>query len=105
MWRIEGGLWGLMKWGFYVEKEVEKQEPIMKDDIHITYYFTVICTIVGTLITLYLLSYKVEKLSIFIVFLSISAGGLPIGIVGAFIDYKISQYKVKYNKTVWCLDV
>ncbi|WP_144513197.1 hypothetical protein [Bacillus sp. FJAT-22090] len=81
------------------KKQIEEKNKIKKE-IHITYYFSVLFTIIGTLAILYLLSHKVEKISLFTVMLSISAGGLPIGFIGALIDYKISEYKVKYNKTV-----
>lgn len=83
-----------------MNEEIVKEDQKIKEEIHITYYFSVLFTVVGTFSILYLLSHKVEKLSLFTVFLSISAGGIPIGVIGAFIDYKISEYKVKYNKIV-----
>lgn len=66
-----------------------------EEDINITYYFTVIFTAIGTFLILYVLSQQVEKLNLFIILLSISGGGLPIGFIGAFIDYKVSRYKLK----------
>lgn len=81
------------------KKKVDKKYKVKKE-VHITYYFSVLFTVIGTLSILYLLSHKVEKLNLFTLILSISAGGIPIGVIGAFIDYKISEYKVKYNKTV-----
>ncbi len=75
------------------ERELNK-----KEDLKITYYFTVLLTIVGTLLTMYFLSYKVEGLNLFVILLSISAGGLPFGIVGAFFDYKMSTLKKKQHK-------
>ncbi|TQR20722.1 hypothetical protein [Psychrobacillus vulpis] len=83
-----------------MNEELIKNDANVKEEMHITYYFTVIFTVIGTLLLLYFLSNKVEKLSLFIIFLSISAGGLPIGVIGAFIDYKISEYKLKLGKTV-----
>ncbi|MER2262690.1 MAG: hypothetical protein ABS934_11825 [Psychrobacillus sp.] len=84
------------------KNQVKKKEYKSRENIHITYYFTTIFLIAGTLLTLYLLTFKVENISIFIIVLSILAGGLPVGFVGAFIDYKMSVSKVKYrpNSTV-----
>ncbi len=65
-----------------------------EEDIHITYYFTVIFMAIGTVLVFYLLYQKMEKLNFFIIFLSTSAGGIPIGFIGAYIDYKVSEYKV-----------
>jgi len=64
-----------------------------EEDIQINYYFTVIFTAIGTVIVFCLLYQKVEKLNLFITLLSTSAGGIPFGFIGAFIDYKISEYK------------
>lgn len=79
------------------DKQVKKKEYKSRGNTHITYYFTTIFLIVGTLLTMYLLTLKVENISIFIIVLSILAGGLPIGFIGAFIDYKMSASKVKYR--------
>ncbi|WP_342600979.1 hypothetical protein MHB48_08180 [Psychrobacillus sp. FSL H8-0483] len=83
-----------------MSNELAKEESKINEEIHITYYFTVIFTIIGTLLILYFLSHKVEKLSLFIIILSLSAGGLPTGIIGAFIDYKVSEYKLKNRKVI-----
>ncbi|SES09360.1 hypothetical protein [Psychrobacillus sp. OK032] len=80
-----------------MSKEMTKKEAKINDEVHITYYFSVLFTILGTLSILVLLHYKVENLGLFTILLSISAGGLPSGVVGAFIDYKISEYKLKSN--------
>ena len=64
-----------------------------EEDIHITYYFTVIFTAIGTVLVFYFLYQIVQKLNLFSILLSISAGGIPIGFIGAFIDYKVSEYK------------
>lgn len=80
-----------------MSKEMTKNETNINDEVHITYYFSVLFTILGTLSILVLLHYKVESVGLFTIFLSISAGGLPSGVVGAFIDYKISEYKLKSN--------
>jgi len=61
----------------------------------ITYYFTCIFVTIGTVLVFYLLLQKTEKLNLFILILSIAGGGLPFGIIGVFIDYKISQFKLK----------
>ena len=67
--------------------------PKEDENIHITYYFTVIFTAIGTVLVFCLLYQKVEKLNLFITLLSITAGGIPFGFFGALIDYKISEYK------------
>ena len=77
--------------------QVKKKESKYRENTQITYYFTTIFLIAGTLLTLYLLTFKVENISIFIIVLSILAGGLPVGFIGAFIDYKLSITKVKYR--------
>ncbi|WP_313890823.1 hypothetical protein [Psychrobacillus sp.] len=77
-----------------------KTEQKTKEEIHITYYFTALFMVIGTLSILYILSFRVEKLNIFTLLLAISAGGLPIGVIGAFIDYKVSEYRIKYDKIV-----
>lgn len=82
-----------------MREEIVKEERQLKDDLHITYYFTAIFTVIGTLLILFLLIHKVEKVNLFIIILSVTAGGIPVGVIGAFFDYKISEYKFKYNKT------
>jgi hypothetical protein len=64
-----------------------------EENIRITYYFTVLFTAIGTVLVFCFLYQKVEKLNLFIILLSTSAGGIPIGFIGAFIDYKLSEYK------------
>ena len=76
------------------------EKPVNKDDLHITYYFTVFFTLAGSILILYLLSHRVEKINLFILVLSIIGGGLPIGFIGAFLDYKVSEYRLKYSKTI-----
>lgn len=71
-----------------------------KDDMRITYYFTVFFTVAGSILILYLLSFRVEKINVFIIILSIIGGGLPIGFIGAFLDYKVSEYRIKYSKSI-----
>ena len=80
-----------------IDNREKKKVFKSREHIHVTYYFTTIFLIIGTLLTLYLLTFRVESLSIFIVVLSILAGGLPAGFIGAFIDYKMSVAKVKYR--------
>lgn len=62
---------------------------------HITYYFTVIFTAIGIALVIYILYQKIEELNIFTILLSITAGGIPIGFIGVFIDYKVSEYKLE----------
>ena len=61
---------------------------------HINYFFTVIFTAIGIALVFYILYQKIEGINIFTILLSISAGGIPIGFIGVFIDYKISEYKL-----------
>ena len=63
--------------------------------VSITYYFTVIFIAIGTVLVFCFLYQKVGKVDLFIILLSTSAGGIPIGFIGAFIDYKISAYKLE----------
>lgn len=60
---------------------------------YITYYFTVIFTAIGIAVVFYILYQKIEGINLFTILLSISAGGIPMGFIGVFIDYKISEYK------------
>lgn len=77
-----------------MSEELIRDDPKVKvAEISITYYFTLIFTVAGTLAVLFLLSHRVENLSFFFIILSISGGGLPLGIIGVFIDYKVSVYK------------
>ncbi|MFJ8064850.1 hypothetical protein ACIQYS_09475 [Psychrobacillus sp. NPDC096426] len=78
-----------------MSEEIIEKERNIKEEVHIKYYFSILFTILGTFSILLLLFYKMDSLSLFTVLLSISAGGLPMGVIGAFIDYKIFEYKVK----------
>ncbi|MFJ7934456.1 hypothetical protein [Sporosarcina sp. NPDC096371] len=70
------------------------EKPTREEDIQITYYFTVLFAAIGTVLVFCILYPNVEKLNLFILLLSVSAGGIPIGIIGVFIDYKVSEYKL-----------
>lgn len=83
-----------------MNEQNEKKEQLVKDELHITYHFSVLFTILGSLFIFLLLSNKVESLNLFIIVLSITAGGLPLGLSGAFLDYKVSEYKAKNNKVL-----
>ena len=61
---------------------------------HINYFFTVIFTAIGIALVFYILYKKIEGINIFTILLSISAGGIPIGFIGVFIDFKILEYKL-----------
>ncbi len=63
--------------------------------VNITYYFTVLFTAIGTVLVFCFLYQKMGKVDLFIILLSTSAGGIPIGFIGAFIDYKVSAYKLE----------
>lgn len=75
-------------------EEVVSKENKEKDNIRISYYFTVLFMAIGSILVFYILYQKMEKLNLFMVLLSMSAGGLPIGVIGAFIDFKVSEYRV-----------
>ncbi|HJF34310.1 MAG TPA: hypothetical protein K8V56_21305 [Sporosarcina psychrophila] len=75
--------------------KLTREEEKIKESIHITYYFTIVFTAIGTILVFCLLYPKIEKLNLFIILLSTSAGGIPIGFIGVFIDYKVSEYKVE----------
>ncbi|MFJ7972524.1 hypothetical protein [Psychrobacillus sp. NPDC096389] len=83
-----------------MREEIIEKEATIKDEVHITYYFSILFTILGTLSILLLLYFKMDSFNLFTVLLSISAGGLPLGVIGAFIDYKISEIKGKSSKTI-----
>ncbi|MCZ2258270.1 hypothetical protein [Sporosarcina sp. G11-34] len=70
---------------------MERKEPVIKEDIQITYYFTAVFMAIGIALVFYILYQKVGKVNLFIILLSVSAGGLPVGVIGAFIDYKFSE--------------
>lgn len=74
-------------------EEVVSKKKKEKESIQITYYFTVSFMAIGSILVFYILYQKMEKLNLFMVLLSMSAGGLPIGVIGAFIDFKMSEYR------------
>ena len=75
------------------ESAREKQE--IKESIRITYYFTVIFTVIGIALVFTILYQKVEAVNLFVILLSTLAGGIPVGFVGVFIDYKVSELRFK----------
>lgn len=77
-----------------MSRRLTSEEEKIKENFPITYYFTVIFTAIGVALVFYILYQKVEKINLFIIILSISAGGIPIGFIGVFIDNKISDYKL-----------
>jgi len=83
-----------------MSEEMIKEELTIKEEFHITYYFSILFTAVGTASILLVLSFKVESHSLFTILLSIAAGGIPVGVIGAYIDYKIAVYKMKNSKIV-----
>ena len=66
-----------------------------KESIQITYYFTVLFTAIGIALVFLILYQKVEEINLFVILLSTSAGGIPVGFVGVFIDYKVSEVRFK----------
>ena len=76
---------------------MSKKSTGEEEYVNITYYFTVIFTAIGTVLVFYFLYQKVGRVDLFIILLSTSAGGIPIGFIGAFIDYKISVSKLEKN--------
>lgn len=78
-----------------MSKSLDREEKKNIERSGITYYFTLIFTSIGIALVLYILYLRVGEISPFIILLSISGGGLPLGIFGAYIDYKISMYRLK----------
>ena len=72
-----------------------------EENNHITYYFTVIFTAIGMALVFYILHQKVEGIKLFTILLSITAGGIPIGFIGVFIDFKVSEYKLEKRSFEW----
>lgn len=68
-----------------------------EESVNITYYFTVLFTAIGIVLVFCFLYQKMGKVDLFVILLSTSAGGIPIGFIGAFIDYKISVSKLEKN--------
>ncbi len=77
------------------EELTSGERKTTEDTVKITYYFTVIFVVIGTILTLFVLNRTVENLSLFVLLLSIWGGGLPIGFVGIFIDYQVSKHRLK----------
>ncbi|MBO1910719.1 hypothetical protein J4G37_38755, partial [Microvirga sp. 3-52] len=69
------------------------EEQEVKKTTQITYYFTMIFMVIGIALVFFILYQKVEKINLFIILLSVSAGGIPVGFIGAYIDYKVSILK------------
>ena len=78
-----------------MSENLTKEEEKIKGNIQITYYFTVIFAAIGIALVFYVLYQKVERINIFIILLSTSGGGIPIGFIGVFIDYKVSEYRLE----------
>lgn len=76
-----------------MNEELARQEKLLKSEPPMTYYFTVAFTAIGTAVVFFVLYAMAEKVNLFLIILSMSSGGIPIGFIGAFIDYKISGYK------------
>lgn len=76
-------------------QKISAHKKQKNENNRITYYFTCIFVAIGTVLVFYLLLQNTEKLNLFILILSIAGGGLPFGIIGVFIDYKLSQFKQK----------
>ena len=74
------------------EKLASEQQ---KESIKITYYFTVIFVAIGIALVFFVLYQKVEEVNLFVILLSTLAGGIPVGFVGVFIDYKVSEVRFK----------
>ena len=73
--------------------KLTKEEQVTKDENEMSYYFTVVFTAIGTAVVYFILYSIIDKVNLFLIILSMSAGGIPIGFIGAFIDYKVSEYK------------
>ena len=78
-----------------MQKEMMNPKQKIQKDHHITYYFTILFIIFGTLFVQYVLSNNMEQINIFSILLALTSGGIPLGVIGAFIDFKISEYRIK----------
>ncbi len=76
-------------------EELARDKHEVKEKIQITYYFTVLFTAVGIVLVFLILYQKLEEINLFIILLSTSAGGIPVGFIGVFIDYKVSESRFK----------
>ena len=76
-------------------EELAREKQEIKESIQITYYFTVIFAVIGIALVFIILYQKVEAINLFIIILSTLAGGIPVGFVGVFIDYKVSELRFK----------
>lgn len=76
-------------------EELAREKQEIKESIQITYYFTVIFTGIGIALVFIILYQKVEAVNLFVILLSTLAGGIPVGFVGVFIDYKVSELRFK----------
>ncbi|WP_172371109.1 hypothetical protein [Sporosarcina jiandibaonis] len=76
-------------------ERLAREEQEIKESIQITYYFTVIFMAIGIALVFFILYKKIEEINLFVILLSTSAGGIPIGFVGVFIDYKVSEFRSK----------
>ena len=76
-------------------EELAREKQEIKESIQITYYFTVIFTVIGIALVFIILYQKVEAVNLFVILLSTLAGGIPVGFVGVFIDYKVSELRFK----------
>lgn len=69
-----------------------KQNPT---NTRITYYFASAFFMIGTFLIFFIVFKQTAKINLFTFLLSLAGGGLPLGIIGIFIDYKISENKEK----------
>ena len=79
-------------------EELAREKREVKGSIQITYYFTVLFTAIGITVVFLILYQKVEEINLFVILLSTSAGGIPVGFVGVFIDYKVSEVRFKNKR-------
>ena len=78
-----------------MSESLAKEEEQINKNIQMTYYFTVLFVAIGIALVFYVLYQKTEQINIFMILLATSGGGIPIGFIGVFIDYKVSEYRVE----------
>ena len=78
-------------------ERLAKEEQEIKESFQITYYFTVLFMAIGIALVFFILYQKTKEIDLFIILLSTFAGGIPVGLVGAYIDYKVSELRFKID--------
>lgn len=78
-----------------MSRKMTSEDQAVLENAPITYYFTMIFAAFGTMLAFYYLYEVMEKVNVFLFFLSVCGGGIPVGFIGVFIDYKMLQNRLK----------